>query len=102
VPADLAALDLDLARRAVRRTSPTRLKAGCEGLNRDSIERCKRRAASGPHRQHASTIRLHDPAHRGQRQPRSAGGADLKVVSDQLGHSSVLTADTYISVLPAT
>ncbi|HZU55027.1 MAG TPA: hypothetical protein VFA06_04080 [Actinocrinis sp.] len=29
-------------------------------------------------------------------------GPDLKVVSDQLGHSSVLTADTYISVLSAT
>ncbi len=32
-----------------------------------------------------------------------AGGADLKVVQDQLGHSTItLTADTYTSVLPET
>jgi site-specific recombinase XerD len=32
-----------------------------------------------------------------------AAGADLKVVQDQLGHSTVvLTADTYTSVLPET
>ena len=32
-----------------------------------------------------------------------AAGPDLRIVQDQLGHSSiVLTADTYISVLPQT
>jgi hypothetical protein len=32
-----------------------------------------------------------------------AAGADLKVVQDQLGHSTItLTADTYTSVLPET
>ena len=32
-----------------------------------------------------------------------AAGADLKIVQDQLGHSTiVLTADTYTSVLPET
>ena len=32
-----------------------------------------------------------------------AAGADLKVVQDQLGHSTItLTADTYASVLPET
>ena len=39
------------------------------------------------------------PARRSQSRPRR--GADLKVVQDMLGHSSiVLTADTYTSVLP--
>jgi len=38
-------------------------------------------------------------AHREREQQ---AGVDPKVVSDQLGHSSiVLTADTYVSVLPA-
>jgi len=46
-------------------------------------------------------IRLHDLRHTAASLALEAG-ADLKVVSDQLGHSSiVLTADTYISVLPA-
>jgi integrase len=45
-------------------------------------------------------IRLHDLRHTAASLALEAG-ADLKVVSDQLGHSSiVLTADTYISVLP--
>jgi len=45
-------------------------------------------------------IRLHDVRHTAASLALEAG-ADLKVVSDQLGHSSiVLTADTYISVLP--
>lgn len=45
-------------------------------------------------------IRLHDLRHTAASLALQAG-ADLKVVSDQLGHSSiVLTADTYISVLP--
>ena len=35
--------------------------------------------------------------------PSLAAGADLKVVQDQLGHSTItLTADTYTSVLPET
>lgn len=45
-------------------------------------------------------IRLHDLRHTAASLALQAG-TDLKVVSDQLGHSSiVLTADTYISVLP--
>ncbi|WP_052434150.1 tyrosine-type recombinase/integrase [Streptacidiphilus melanogenes] len=45
-------------------------------------------------------IRLHDLRH-GAATLALAAGADLKVVRDMLGHSSiVLTADTYTSVLP--
>ena len=45
-------------------------------------------------------IRLHDLRH-GAASLTLAVGADLKVVQDMLGHSStVLTADTYTSVLP--
>ena len=45
-------------------------------------------------------IRLHDLRH-GAASLALAAGAELKTVQDQLGHSSiVLTADTYISVLP--
>ena len=45
-------------------------------------------------------IRLHDLRH-GAATVALAAGADLKVVQDMLGHSSiVLTADTYTSVLP--
>jgi integrase len=45
-------------------------------------------------------IRLHDLRH-GAASLALAAGADLKVVQDMLGHSSiVLTADTYASVLP--
>jgi integrase len=45
-------------------------------------------------------IRLHDLRH-GAATVALAAGADLKTVQDQLGHSSiVLTADTYVSVLP--
>ena len=43
-------------------------------------------------------IRLHDLRH-GAATLALASGADLNVVADQLGHSSVvLTADTYVSV----
>lgn len=46
-------------------------------------------------------IRLHDLRH-GAASLALQAGVDLKVVSDQLGHSSiVLTAGTYISVLAA-
>ncbi|WP_344656528.1 tyrosine-type recombinase/integrase [Catenulispora subtropica] len=46
-------------------------------------------------------IRLHDLRH-GAASLALQAGVDLKVVSDQLGHSSiVLTADTYVSVLSA-
>lgn len=45
-------------------------------------------------------IRLHDLRH-GAASLALQAGADLKVVQDQLGHSSiVLTADTYTTVLP--
>lgn len=45
-------------------------------------------------------VRLHDLRH-GAASLALQAGADLKVVSDQLAHSSImLTADTYISVLP--
>ncbi|WP_308295647.1 tyrosine-type recombinase/integrase [Streptomyces odontomachi] len=45
-------------------------------------------------------VRLHDLRH-GAASLMLAAGADLKVVQDVLGHSSiVLTADTYTSVLP--
>jgi integrase len=45
-------------------------------------------------------VRLHDLRH-GAASLALQAGADLKVTSDQLGHSSiVLTADTYISILP--
>jgi len=45
-------------------------------------------------------IRLHDLRH-GAATLALAGGANLKVVSDMLGHSSIgITADTYTSVLP--
>jgi integrase len=45
-------------------------------------------------------VRLHDLRH-GAASLALQAGADLKVVQDQLGHSSiVLTADTYVSVLP--
>jgi integrase len=45
-------------------------------------------------------IRLHDLRH-GAATLALAAGADLRTVQDQMGHSSiVLTADTYISVLP--
>ena len=45
-------------------------------------------------------IRLHDLRHGAASLPLAAG-AELKTVQDQLGHASiVLTADTYISVLP--
>jgi integrase len=45
-------------------------------------------------------IRLHDLRH-GAASLMLAAGADLKVVQDVLGHSSiVLTADTYTSILP--
>ncbi|GAA4640770.1 tyrosine-type recombinase/integrase [Actinoallomurus vinaceus] len=45
-------------------------------------------------------IRLHDLRH-GAASLALQAGADLKVVQDQLGHSSiVLTADTYVTVLP--
>jgi Phage integrase family len=48
-------------------------------------------------------IRLHDLRHGAASLalPVKGAGADLKVVQDMLGHSSiVLSADTYISVLP--
>lgn len=45
-------------------------------------------------------IRLHDLRH-GAATLMLAGGADMKVVQDTLGHATiVLTADTYTSVLP--
>jgi len=45
-------------------------------------------------------IRLHDLRH-GAATLALAGGADMKTVSDMLGHSTiVITADTYTSVLP--
>jgi hypothetical protein len=45
-------------------------------------------------------VRLHDLRH-GAASLALQAGADLKVVQDQLGHSSiVLTADTYVTVLP--
>lgn len=45
-------------------------------------------------------VRLHDLRH-GAASLALQAGVDLKVVCDQLGHSSiVLTADTYISILP--
>jgi integrase len=45
-------------------------------------------------------VRLHDLRH-GAASLALQAGADLKVVCDQLGHASiVLTADTYITVLP--
>jgi hypothetical protein len=45
-------------------------------------------------------VRLHDLRH-GAATLALAAGADLRTVQDQMGHSSiVLTADTYISVLP--
>ena len=45
-------------------------------------------------------IRLHDLRH-GAASLALQAGADLKVIQDQLGHSSiVLTADTYVSVVP--
>ncbi|MCO5974141.1 tyrosine-type recombinase/integrase [Actinoallomurus soli] len=45
-------------------------------------------------------VRLHDLRH-GAASLALQAGADLKVVQDQLGHSSiVLTADTYIAVVP--
>ena len=46
-------------------------------------------------------VRLHDLRH-GAAALAHLAGTDLKTISDQLGHSSiVLTADTYTSVLPA-
>ena len=45
-------------------------------------------------------VRLHDLRH-GAASLALAAGADLRTIQDQLGHASiVLTADTYISVLP--
>ncbi len=45
-------------------------------------------------------VRLHNLRH-GAATLALAAGADLRTVQDQMGHSSiVLTADTYISVLP--
>lgn len=45
-------------------------------------------------------VRLHDLRH-GAATLALAAGVDLRTVQDQLGHCSiVLTADTYISVLP--
>ncbi|WP_323746067.1 site-specific integrase [Catenulispora pinisilvae] len=45
-------------------------------------------------------VRLHDLRH-GAASLALQAGADLKVVQDQLGHSSIVTtADTYVSVLP--
>lgn len=45
-------------------------------------------------------VRLHDLRH-GAASLALQAGADLKVAQDQLGHSSiVLTADTYVTVLP--
>jgi integrase len=46
-------------------------------------------------------VRLHDLRHGAASLAGLAAGAELKTIQDQLGHSSiVLTADTYISVLP--
>jgi integrase len=46
-------------------------------------------------------VRFHDLRH-GAASLEILAGADLKLVSDQRGHSSiVLTADTYVSILPA-
>ncbi len=45
-------------------------------------------------------VRLHDLRH-GAATLALAGGADLKTVSEMLGHSTItITADTYASVLP--
>jgi len=57
------------------------------------FERLSRQAGLPP-------IRLHDLRH-GAATLALAGGADLKTVSEMLGHSTiVITADTYTSVLP--
>jgi integrase len=44
-------------------------------------------------------VRLHDLRH-GAATLAHEAGADLKTVQDQLGHASIVTADTYTSVLP--
>jgi integrase len=63
--------------------------------DRLSINFTKLIAASG-----LPPVRLHDLRH-GAASLALQAGADLKVVQDQLGHSSiVLTADTYITVVP--
>jgi integrase len=63
--------------------------------DRLSINLGKLIAASG-----LPPVRLHDLRH-GAASLALQAGADLKVVQDQLGHSSiVLTADTYITVVP--
>jgi hypothetical protein len=72
-------------------------RPGGDPMAPDRLSRCFRQLndASGQ-----PPIRLHDLRH-GAASLALAAGADLKVVQDMLGHSSiVLTADTYTSVLP--
>jgi hypothetical protein len=54
------------------------------------------------HRIRAAPVTLHGLRH-GAATLALAAGTDLKIVQDQLGHSTItLTADTYTSVLPET
>ncbi|HEX9520335.1 MAG TPA: tyrosine-type recombinase/integrase [Streptosporangiaceae bacterium] len=72
------------------------------GLNGDPMapDRLSRRFRQLSDQAGLPPVRLHDLRH-GAASLALAAGAELKTVQDQLGHSSiVLTADTYISVLP--
>ncbi|MFC5830057.1 tyrosine-type recombinase/integrase [Nonomuraea insulae] len=79
--------------------SPASPGSSCPQLHRPAATGSAAKV-SHLHSNHCASRRTHDLRH-GAASLALQAGADLKVIQDQLGHSSiVLTADTYVTVVP--